>query len=196
MLWTRSKTLALAAHKCTVCRGLGLTLGRGGALNACDCVTRGIFRVCYNRFRTCVEKEKYLSKVTLEVHAGPNRRTTWGRKDEEYVADFIKVAQRTLDENEYRIFRFRFLLGADWSMCCRRLGVDRGAFFHDVYRIQKKLGQALAELEPYALFPVDEYFNSTPRMNLVRPCPIPEAKVLPIRPPVVGDRKSDRSKVA
>jgi hypothetical protein len=77
------------------------------------------------------------------------------------MADFILVSKRTLDELEYKIFRFHFLLGADWKLCCRRLSVDRGDFFHHVYRIQQKLGRTFRELQPYALFPLDEYFTST-----------------------------------
>ena len=37
--------------------------------------------------------------------------------------------------------------------------MDRGTFFHSVYRIEHKLGRVFAELEPYALFPLDEYFG-------------------------------------
>ncbi len=186
MLWNRSNTLALATHKCTTCRGSGLTLGRRGTLNACDCVLRGIFKVCYNRFRYCVEREKYMSRVTLEIHSGPNRRGTWGLKQEEFIADFLAVAKRTLTEEEHRVFRFRFLLGADWKLCCRQLKMERGPFHHMVYRIQNKLGEVFANLEPYALYPLDEYFAGPHRIDLVKPCPIPEPKVVPIRPPLAG----------
>ncbi len=37
--------------------------------------------------------------------------------------------------------------------------MDRGSFFHEVYRIEQKLGKTFRELEPYALFPLDEYFS-------------------------------------
>ena len=37
--------------------------------------------------------------------------------------------------------------------------MDRGTFYHQVYRIQERLGRVFKELEPYALFPLDEYFN-------------------------------------
>jgi hypothetical protein len=189
MTWTRSLTLALATQKCSVCRGSGMTIGRSGSMNACDCVLRGIFKVCYNRFRVCAEKEKYLSKVSLEIHSGPNRRGTWGRKDEEYVADFINVSRHALDEQEYRIFKFRFLLGADWKLCCRKLGMDRGTFHHMVYNIQEKLGQVFAELQPYALYPVQDYFSGTPHREPVQAFPAREQnRVTPIRPPVAKPR--------
>lgn len=191
MNWTRSLTLALATQKCTTCRGSGLTIGRGGAFQACDCVLRGIFKVCYNKFRTCVEKEKYLSKVSLEIHSGPNRRGTWGRKDEEYVADFMAISRRALNDYEYKIFSFRFLLGADYHLCCRRLKMDRGSFHHEIYNIQEKLGQVFAELQPYALYPVHEYFSGSPRQRAVAALPANESKVTPIRPPVQRPQVND-----
>lgn len=46
----------------------------------------------------------------------------------------------------------------DWRLCTRRLQLDRGSFFHAVYRIQERLGRTFKELEPYALYPLDEYF--------------------------------------
>lgn len=84
-------------------------------------------------------------------------------KNEEFMADFILVSKRTLSEREYMVFKFHFLLGADWNLCCRRLKIDRGTFFHEIYRIQQKLGRTFRELEPHALFPIDEYFNGTTR---------------------------------
>jgi hypothetical protein len=79
------------------------------------------------------------------------------------MADFTLVSRRRLEGLEYDVFRFHFLLGADWKLCCRRLNMDRGSFFHTVYRVQEKLGRVFAELEPYALYPLDEYFSSTYR---------------------------------
>jgi hypothetical protein len=83
----------------------------------------------------------------------------FGLKDEEYTADFCLVSRRVLSTEDYRIFKFHFLLGADWKLCCRRLGMDRGSFYHAVYRIQEKLGRKYRELRPYSLFPLDEYFH-------------------------------------
>lgn len=76
------------------------------------------------------------------------------------MADFCLVSRRELDDFEYRIFRFHHLLGADWRLCCRQLKMERGDFFHAVYRIERKLGKVFAELEPYPLYPLPEYFNS------------------------------------
>ncbi len=161
MEWTRSETLALATNSCSTCHGLGLILGKRQKASPCNCVLRAIFRACFRRFRHCATKEKHMTKVTLHFSRGTDRRMTWGRKDEEYMADFILVSKRTLTEEEYRLFRFHYLLGADWKLCSRRLGMDRGTFFHAAYRIQQKLGRVFKELKPYALFPLDEYFSTT-----------------------------------
>ncbi|MGH9627804.1 MAG: hypothetical protein ACRD7E_05630 [Bryobacteraceae bacterium] len=115
--------------------------------------------------------------MTLELSSGVERRATWGRKDEEYMADFCLVTKRTLTAEEYRIFKYHFLLGADWKLCCRKLKMDRGNFFHAIYRIQQKLGKTFRELEPYALYPVADYFQSlAPGAEVTNP------KVVPIRP--------------
>ena len=160
MEWTRSETLVLAQQSCAFCYGLGLRSGRSGASTPCNCVFRAIFRACYARFRQCASKEKYVSRVSLEANPGRQRRSVWGLKNEEYMADFILVSRRTLEEYEYVVFKYHFLLGADWNLCCKKLKLDRGEFFHEVYRIQQKLGRTFRELEPHALFPLDQYFNS------------------------------------
>jgi len=117
----------------------------------------------------------------MEFISGRERNFSWGRKDEEYMADFILVSRRTLDEFEYKIFKFHFLLGADWKLCCRRLSIDRGTFFHAVYRIEQELGRVFRELEPYGLFPLDEYFHGSVRVASPSPIPIRAAQPLGIR---------------
>jgi hypothetical protein len=163
MEWNRSEILALAAHNCTRCHGVGSTVGKRGRVTICACVHRAVFRACYDRFRRCAEKEKALSKVTLDLPTGNRRRYSWGRKDEEYIADFCLVSRRYLDDMEYKIFKFHYLLGADWRLCTRQLKIEKGEFFHYVYRIQQRLGRIFRELKPYALYPLDEYFASTGR---------------------------------
>jgi len=114
--------------------------------------------------------------VSLTFVTGRVNRMTWGRRDEEYMADFFLVSRRHLDAQEFAIFKYHFLYGADWKLCCRRLDIDRGTFFHSVYRIQQRLGRVFRELEPYALFPLDEYFASSDRgVAEVSPLP-PEPK--------------------
>ena len=82
------------------------------------------------------------------------------------MADFCLVSKRALEPDEYQIFRSHFLLGADWRLCCRHLKMDRGSFFHQLYRIEQKLGRVFRELRPHALFPLDEYFGGRAERNL------------------------------
>ncbi len=159
MQWTRSETIGIAKLACTHCHGVGLKPGRNEYDVPCNCVFREIFRSCYLRFVECIRTERHLSVVSFEPCYGSERRAMYSRKTEEYIADFTIIAKRLLDEEDYRIFRFHFLLGADWKQCCARLNMDRGTFFHTVYRIEHTLGKRYREVRPYPLFPVDEYFG-------------------------------------
>lgn len=183
MDWTRSDTIALAAAQCTSCRGLGLKGGHPDSTQPCNCVLRSIFRACFARFRSIVANEGSMTRVSLESNPGRERKTVWGRKDEEFAADFCLVSRRVLDEEEYRIFRYHFLLGADWRLCCRKMRIDRGTFFHAVYRIQQRLGRVFRELQPYGLYPLEDYFHGT---SALQPANHPGAprKIVPIRPPL------------
>lgn len=199
--WSRSDTIALANQQCAHCHGVGLRIGRNNALSPCNCVLRAIFRICYNRYRDLLEKEKHLTKATLEVSISQQRRSVWGRRDEEYIADFYLVSKRNLSPAEWDIFRFYFMLGADWKLCCRRLNIDRGNFFHSVYRIEQKLGAIFRSLEPFALYPLDEYFYGSKQESVkptVPPPPPQEIKglpglrrVVPIRPPTPASPQLD-----
>ena len=158
--WTRGSCLALALPNCSTCIGLGTRQGRAGRLSICACVYRAVFRACFERFVVFSTQERFMSRVTLDAVSGrKNGAASWGRKNEEYIADFCLISKRALNEFEHRIFRYHYLLGADWKLCCRRLRMDRGNFFHAVYRVEKKLGAAYAETRPYSLYPIDEYLN-------------------------------------
>jgi hypothetical protein len=102
------------------------------------------------------------------------------------MADFYLVAKRTLDENDFRLFRFHFLLGADWKLCCRHFKMDRGTFFHAIYRIEQEMGRVYRELRPYSLFPTDEYFATKIRKAKILTMPEPAAPAAKriLRPPV------------
>lgn len=158
--WNRSEVLGLAREACAHCHGLGMRHGDEGSSEPCNCVLRKVFTSCFRKFRACAEKAGRLPVARIEnVASGRDSRQSWGMKSEEYMADFYLVTKRNLDTSEFQLFRFHFLLGADWKLCCRRLKIDRGRFFHSVYRIEQKLGRVFSELQPYALFPLDEYFG-------------------------------------
>jgi hypothetical protein len=162
--WGHSEVIALAKEGCTQCRGLGLRNNKQGQESPCHCVFRAIFRACYRKFRTLAQQEKHISRVRLEkLIDGKDSKQSWAMKDQEYMADFMIVTRRSLSADEYRLFSFHYLLGADWKLCCKRLNMERGDFFHELYRLQQRLGRVYRELEPYALFPLDEYFGGTVR---------------------------------
>ncbi len=184
MEWSRSETLGLASVQCTTCHGLGLRLVRRDKEAPCNCVLRSIFRACFRRFRTSIEKEKHLSHCTLSFTGGRDRSRSWGRKEEEYIADFLLMVRRLLSDDEYRIFRFHYLLGADWRLCCMKLKMDRGDFFHYKYKLEARLGRGFREVEPYGLFPLDEYFHGVMR-DVVSFDP-PREGPLPLRPPLAA----------
>jgi hypothetical protein len=189
MEWTRTETLALAVQSCVLCNGLGLrTSEKSEETQPCSCVLRNVFRACYARFRDCLKKEKFISKVSLESIQGCDGSGIWSRKDEEYIADFTLVSRRALTEQEYAAFKFHYLLGADWRLCCSKLKIDRAMFFRMVYKIEYKLGRVYRELEPYALYPLNEYFSgptgiaTAPRFKI--------EKIVPIRPPLRQTRQT------
>ncbi|MGO4882199.1 MAG: hypothetical protein ACLP59_15405 [Bryobacteraceae bacterium] len=130
-------------------------------------------------------RDRYVSRVQIEFCSGKDTRRTYGRKVEEYIADFCLVSRNALNPLEHDIFRYHFLLGGDWKLCCWRLGIDRGTFFHIVYKIEQKLGRVFRELEPHGLFPLDEYFGGA--INNDRPTAASEPKREParvLRPPL------------
>src|SRR6266540_3324103 len=101
MKWDRSETIGLAMHSCAYCEGKGLRVLTRGQPRPCNCVLRAIFRACYARFRHCVTKEKFMSKVSLVPCRGKESRMTFARLDEEYIADFYLVSRRTLDPFDF-----------------------------------------------------------------------------------------------
>lgn len=157
--WNRSTAIGLAQMGCVYCRGNGTRIIRHGREVPCNCVFRVAFRACLNRFRECSANGAHTGSVVLDRPRAINAHRTYSRKNEEYMADFCLVSKRALEDDSYKLFRCHFLLGADWRLCCRQLKIDRGSFFHAVYRIEQLLGRTFAELKPYPLWPLDEYFG-------------------------------------
>lgn len=181
MEWNRSETLALARHGCAFCHGLGRLFHKDKSSTPCRCVFREIFRHCYQRFRELLETDPFETRPTL---TGNRLSAGWSRKNEEYIADFYLVSKRSLTEEEWRIFNYHFLLGADWRLCTLKLKMDRGDFFHEVYKIQQKLGRVYRELVPYPLYPLDEYFQSVLHREHVEPTPITVGRFRPVQAPL------------
>ncbi|MCB1022075.1 MAG: hypothetical protein H6509_09505 [Bryobacterales bacterium] len=159
MQWNANELGFLANQTCTICRGTGIRRHKRDHIVPCRCALRAAFRACHARFKLCVESSRMRSRVSYERNpSGRSHKGSWGRKDQEYMADFELTARRVLDPWHLKVFRFHFILGADAALCCRRLRVDRGGFFHAVYRIEALLGEAFVLLRPYALYPPRDYF--------------------------------------
>jgi hypothetical protein len=64
--------------------------------------------------------------------------------------------------------------------------IERGGFFHAVYRIEAKLGLAFLQTRPYPVFPLDGYFQRETRAIDIRPFPgfsAAPVALSPLRPP-------------
>ena len=185
MEWKQSDLVVLAMETCAVCAGYGVKKSHSDSLATCKCVYRNVFRICYDRFKVSSRRKEAIGVPALEHTAAVHTKVNWARKHEEYVADFLIVTKRTLNESEYRIFNYHFLLGADWKLCCRKLKMEKGVFFHSLYRIMVKLGRVYAELEPYALYPIHEYFHGARGKNPVALMPVRKerslSEIVPLR---------------
>ncbi len=138
----------------------------GAKLGPCHCVLRKIFRLCLARYFACTNgihfaHTKFETMQYNVSRPGGRRSASWGRKNEEYAADFWLVSQRMLSDNpeQLKLFQLHFLGGEEWEACAREMGIDRGNFFHMVYRVMERLGRRFAEVQPYCLYPLDEYFH-------------------------------------
>ena len=160
----RSDDIALANNKCTFCGGVG-ALVTGGKYRTCNCVWRAIFRACLERYEQIADGNVAPSVCLTRFHDGQAASCMWSRKNEEYLADFHLVSMRNLNAFDRRVFTAHFIEGGDWRGCSESLKIDRGAFFHAVYRIERKLGRVFRELKPYALYPLREYFSGPLESN-------------------------------
>jgi hypothetical protein len=173
MKWNRSHSIGIAKMACSFCHGDGIRSVRHDREVVCNCVYRAAFRACLNRFRECALSTTQTNPIQVEICHGRDSHRRYCRKKEEFMADFVLLSRRVLNPLEQQVLRVHFLLGADWKLCTRQMKIDRGTFFHLVYLVERKLGRAVREVEPYPLYPLDEYFtNGVLRKDPVRPTPL------------------------
>lgn len=196
MDWNKRDLEFLARSNCPACKGQGcLPLNQRG-IRPCDCSLRGMFRACYARFRNCVDDGRALSRVSFDRSpAGRSNRGMWGLKREEFMADFELVARRSLTQAEHRLFRFHHILAASEAMCAKRLGISTHAAKKAIQRLEAKLGLTFAMLEPYALYPLYDYFNRT-RSEPMKPCRLPAARARTSAVPRLPMRQQGRRLIA
>lgn len=154
-VWTRQDTVGIAVTDCVRCHGLGLEDGRLESKEPCPCVLRAIFHACYEKFRELVNNPV----DTSDMRSAREAAVVWARPEVSFMEDFVAIAKRTLSEDQHRVFRIHFLLGASASLCIERLALDRGAFFHAAVEIEQRVGRALRETQSHPLYPIDEYFR-------------------------------------
>jgi hypothetical protein len=112
----------------------------------------------------------------------------FGRVNEEYSADFVLIAKRTLTNPlHYDVFRYHFLLGADGPACCKKLKISLANFHRVCYRIESSVGRAYRETKPYGLHPLASYTYGVVRGRRIPATVVdaPEpAPPVPLRPPM------------
>jgi len=96
---------------------------------------------------------------------------TFHRPRQEFRVDFEAIGRRVLDARRRPVFELHFLCGLDWRVCTGLLHMDRGDFFHDVYRVEAAVGRALREMEPHGLYPTWGYFDGRQKQTLDKPTP-------------------------
>jgi hypothetical protein len=60
-------------------------------------------------------------------------------------------------------------------MCAKRLGISKLTVKRAIQGLEVKLGQAFVSIEPYALYPLYDYFNRV-QSEPVKPCRVPAAR--------------------
>jgi hypothetical protein len=142
--------LANSDMQCRQCFGSGRR-----ARSVCNCVHRSIFSQCLERYILCAENSERFNRIAvLEVSAGG--RLLVGLKCAEYAADFELAARRVLTPRQQELLRIHFLESKPWKEAAPLLRMNRGEFFHEVYRTESILGKELARA---GVYPLDEYFG-------------------------------------
>ena len=196
MDWNKRDLAFLARSDCPLCKGGGCTPSNQRGIQPCDCSLKGIFRACYARFRDCVSDGRALSRVSFDRSpSGRSNRGMWGLKREEYMADFELVARRNLSQAEHRLFRFHHILAASEPMCAKRLGISTLAVKKAIQRLEARLGLVFVSIQPYALYPLYDYFNRI-QPEPVKPCVLPLTRARTSTAPRLPMRQQRRRLIA
>jgi hypothetical protein len=162
-VWKRSDVLGLAHTDCIRCHGLGLADGRMSSQLPCGCAARRIFREImaeWRRNQEAVHISKFQPEQVLQRGGKTCRRAGWSMKRPEYVAEVELLAKRTLSYDEWLVWRAYHCRGLEWREACATLGgMNKGELYHCVYRVEAKMGRAAREVQPYALYPIAEYYG-------------------------------------
>ena len=147
----RKMILATASEQCTVCYGHGRMIR-----DVCHCVHRKAFRESLETYLMLREDAVSMGAnvpLTLSVRG----YVSYGMPLADYVIDFDQTARRALTRHQLALLSLYHIAGQPWHVCAPKLRLDRGEFFHQVYRTERLLGCALMETTP-PLYPKARYF--------------------------------------
>jgi hypothetical protein len=162
--------VALSKPSCRRCAGLGAIRTRQG-YRTCACVLRRVFRACLTSYHHCEASMGPAGAVQYERvgHAQGRCAIVASFKRAEYAADFILLARRVLAHRpvELAVFDTYHVGDLEWRVAVPRVNrtlhpprpLNRGSFFHAVYRAEGLIGAAIVSSEPYSLFPPRKYFS-------------------------------------
>jgi hypothetical protein len=109
-----------------------------------------------------MEQYRYSSENGLALNRscvteiGRNGKILTGLPHAEYVADFELAVRRALNPWQRKLFDLHFAGGLPFGDCVGPLGLNRGEFFHEVYRVMGLIGRECLK----GLYPLDEYFGA------------------------------------
>lgn len=152
----RDLTFMLAAANCAFCAGHGVVRARQGKHRVCACVFREVFRRCLGRYRFTVQNTAAGTCLSFSGERVSNGSVVFGQKQLEFCIDFELTAKQILTAAEWRLFQLHILGRLDWRRCALRLHMDKGTFFHHIYRIQNAVGLGLLINQ---VFPTRQYFD-------------------------------------
>ena len=133
-----------------------------------------------------VEQNQSGCSISLARFHRADHSASWSYTERDYHPDLYIAARRILDEFHWKVFKLYFVRAWKWKRCCAKLRCTRGHFFHSVYRVEQFVGRALAEVEPYALYPPDEYFCGTVRKGKAVVYDADEPGTCALRPPLAA----------
>ncbi len=125
----------LASEKCPQCEGSGVrcTLKRLKS-HICPCVYRSIARRCAVRWQI----------IQMAPETKPRQlRCRYDMPRAEWAADFWMTTRAAVDGTHWLIWRNIRLYNERVDVVQRELRMDRGTFFHALYRAEQVIGHAL-----------------------------------------------------
>jgi hypothetical protein len=149
--------IALAKTGCEACNGLGRQAGG----EVCSCVGKHCFDVVMAKFRYASAGHHLTPPIRIDHFVSGGGKSVGSRlANEEFCADVFLTAKRALNEEDFRLFRFRHLLAADVNLCARQLGTTREACIQRLQYIEARLGETWRTIKPYHLYPPNEYLRA------------------------------------